>query len=561
MKKLLALLLAVVLVIGLVACSTKEKADEPTDKPAGEETPDESSEEPGETGDEPAAGKKIFHYALTADPASIDPSLTHSIPDATICYNLYEGLYRDVVGDIRPASAESYTLADDMVTYTFILRDGLKWSDGEPVKAQDFEFGIKRFLDPETAAPMSYLGAVIKNGYEVSAGELPLDDLGIKAIDEKTLEIVLESPADYFLGMLSMASFSPQRQDIVEKYGQDYCATPEKQVYNGAFVVTKMGEGKLVAEKNPNYYDADSIKLDGFEVLTVAESNTQLSMFNNGELDMVTLSTDIAPQYEGKSEQYFDGANDFAGLNHNNKYLANKDFRLALNFALNREEYILLSHNGLYMPNLRYVLPQVHGVDGEYGTEYPLEAYPLNGDLEKAKDYLDKAMAEFGLTDPSEIELKMVVTDSEAAKREAEVLENQWQTNLGIKVNINLVPYATKNSMLVPNNDEFDIIMSGWAPDYSDPYSYLELFISTSGYNFLNYKSEEFDKYMEASTKTSGKERIDNLFNAEKVLLDDGALVPQQLRQVHYLVADGVIGLEGYFVGLNFNFLYADKSE
>lgn len=546
MKKIISFLLVVVLILGLAACSTPQEPTETT--PAQNE---------GET---PATGDKIFRYALAADPASFDPSLTHSIPDATICYNLYDGLYRDVVGDIRPASAESYTVADDMVTYTFILRDGLLWSDGEPVRAQDFEYGIKRFLDPNTAAPMSYLGAVIKNGDKVSSGELPLDELGVKAIDDKTLEIVLDRPAEYFISMLSMSPFAPQRQDIVEKFGKDYCAKPENQVYNGAFVVTQFGEGKLAAKKNPNYYDADKIKLDGFEALTVKESNTQLSMFNNGELEMVSLSTDVATEYAGESKQYYDGANDFAGLNHNNKYLANKDFRLAMNFALNREEYILLSHNGLYMPNLRYVLPQVHGVEGEYGTEYPYEAYPLNGDLDKAKEHLDKAMAEFGLTDPSVIELKMVVTDSETAKKEAEVLQSQWKSNLGIKVNINLVPYKTKNAMLVPNSDEFDIIMSGWAPDYSDPYSYLELFISTSGYNFLNYKSEEFDNYMEESTKTSGKERMDNLFNAEKVLLEDGALVPQQLRQVHYLVAEGVTGLEGYFVGINFNFLYADIS-
>ncbi|HZW97757.1 MAG TPA: peptide ABC transporter substrate-binding protein [Bacillota bacterium] len=569
MKKFFVFMLVAALVLGLVACSTPGGAEktEGTAKPDSEETEPAEVTEPDETDapddepDEPATDvDKILRYALTADPESFDPSKAHGIPSATICYHIYEGLYRDVDGDLQPACAENYDVADDQVTYTFYLRDDIKWSDGEPVTANDFEYGIKRFLDPETAAPMGYMGTVIKNGAKVSAGELPLDDAGIKAIDEKTLEIVLESPADYFLSMLSKSFFAPQRKDVVEEFGQDYCAKPENQVYNGAFMVTEFGEGKIAATKNPYYHEIDKIKLDGFEVLTVKEPNTQLAMFENGELDFVTLSTDIAPNYADRSKSYFDGAVDFGGPNLNNKYLANKDLRLALNYALNREEYILLSHNGLYTPDLRYVMPKVHGVDGDYGTEYPLEAYPLQGDLDMAKDYLDKAMAELGLTDPSEISLKMVVTDSDSAKKEAEVLQNQWQTNLGIVVEINLVPYATKNSMLTPNNDEFDIILSGWVADYPDPYSYLELFHSESAYNYVNYKSEEFDKYLDASQETSGKERMDNLFNAEKVLLEDGAVIPQQLREVQYLEADGLTGLMGYFVGINFNYLYADKN-
>ena len=563
MKKLFIFVLIAALLLGLVACSTPGEGEETneTAKPGAEDTDEVVDPSDTKDPDEPSTdGDKILRYALTADPESFDPSKAHGIPSATICYHIYEGLYRDVDGDLQPACAESHTVADDQVTYTFILRDNIKWSDGEAVTAYDFEYGIKRFLDPETAAPMGYMGTVIKNGAKVSAGELPLDDAGVKAIDERTLEIVLESPADYFLSMLSKSFFAPQRQDIVEKFGQDYCAKPENQVYNGAFMVTVFGEGKLATVKNPNYHEIEKIKLDGFEVLTVKEPNTQLAMFENGELDFVTLSTDIAPQYADRSKSYFDGANDFGGPNLNNKYLANKDFRLALNYALNREEYILLSHNGLYTPNLRYVMPKVRGVEDDYGTEYPLEAYPLQGDMAKAKEHMDKAIAEFGLTDPSEISLKMVVTDSDSAKKEAEVLQNQWQTNLGIVVEINLVPYATKNSMLTPNNDEFDIILSGWVADYPDPYSYLELFHSESAYNYVNYKSEEFDKYLDASQETSGKERMDNLFNAEKVLLEDGAVIPQQLREVQYLEADGLTGLMGYFVGINFNYLYADKN-
>ena len=124
-----------------------------------------------------------------------------------------------------------------------------------------------------------------------------------------------------------------------------------------------------------------------------------------------------------------------------------------------------------------------------------------------------------------------------------------------------MVPYATKNAMLVPGSDEYDIIMSGWAPDYSDPYAYLELWYSTAGYNYLNYDSETYDKYLDDSKKTTGAERMENLFNAEKTLLEDGALVPLQLREVQYMVADNIENLGACFVGLNYDYMYVDITE
>lgn len=543
-KRLMALGLATLLTLSVAGCST------PGDNTSGS----------GSTGDVSQSGtaEKIFRYSNLADIATIDPNKVNAVPDSTVCYHIYDGLYRNVQGTMQPAAAESYTVSDDGLVYTFTLRQDAKWSDGEPVTAHDFEYGMKRLCDPAAACSMSYLGVVFKNGAAVTAGEMSVDELGVKALDDYTLEITLETPADYFLSMTSMSQFMPVRQDLVEQYGNEFGGSPEKQVYNGPFVVTQFGEGRLVMEKNENYYDTDSIKLDGVEILTVADATTAVSMFNAGDLDLAEVPSDLAPQYEGKTESYYSGANDYAALNHRNEYLANKNLRLAMNYAVNREEYNLLSHNGLYEENLRYVLPQVRGVEGDYGTEYPLEFFPLQGDIEKAQEYLDVALEELGLSDPSEITLKLVVADTDSAKKEAEVVSNQWEQNLGINIDINMVPYATRNALLVPGSDEYDIIMSGWAPDYSDPYSYLELWYSTSGYNYLNYNSPEYDAYIDASKTTTSAERMENLFNAEKTLLEDGALVPLQLREVQYMVADNVENLNAYFIGLNYNYMYAD---
>lgn len=553
-NRLYALGLAAILALGAVGCST------PT--ASVEETEAAGSEAAGTKGEEAAAsGEKIFRYSNTADIATIDPNKTNSVADATVSYHIFDGLYRNVQGTLQPATAESYKVSEDGLVYTFKLRQDTKWSDGQAVTAKDYEYGMKRLCDPAAACPSSYLGTVLKNGAAVAAEEVPVEELGVKALDDFTLEITLENPADYFVSMLSMSAFAPVRQDIVEKYGAEFGGGAEKQVYNGPFLVSEFGNGKIVLEKNPNYYDADKIKLDGVEILTVADRTTAVSMFDAGELDLAEVPSELGSQYEGQTRSYYSGANDYAALNHRSEYLANKNLRLAMNYAVNREEYILLSHNGLYQANLRYVLPQVRGVEGEYGTEYPLEAFPLQGDLAKAEEYLDTALSELGLSAPSDITLKLVVADTDEAKKEAEVVANQWETNLGINIDINMVPYATKNAMLVPESDEYDIIMSGWAPDYSDPYSYLELWYSTSGYNYLNYHSDAYDGYLDASKQTRGAERMENLFQAEKTLLEDGALVPLQLREVQYLVSDRVENLGAYFIGLNYDYMYADITE
>jgi len=235
--------------VGAVGCSTPSTTVEETKAAEGEAGEEQTASE----------GEKIFRYSYTADIATIDPNKTNSVADATVSYHLYDGLCRNVQGDIQPATAESYEVSDDGLVYTFHLREDTKWSDGVNVTAHDYEYGMKRLCDPAAACPASYLGTVLKNGAAVSSEELPVDELGVKALDDYTLEITLENPADYFTGMLSMSAFAPVRQDLVEKYGAEFGGSPDKQVYNGPFKVIAYGEGKLVMAKNENYYDADKI--------------------------------------------------------------------------------------------------------------------------------------------------------------------------------------------------------------------------------------------------------------------------------------------------------------
>ncbi|KAF5048240.1 MAG: peptide ABC transporter substrate-binding protein [Sedimentibacter saalensis] len=552
LKKVISMFLAIAMCLGMAACSTPGQKQEPA-KPA-----DAAAETPSET----APDKKVLRYSLTADAPTLDPQLMNSIPSSTVGFHIYEGLMRNHIGEIQPGMAESYDISEDGKTYTFHLRDA-KWSDGVEIKAQDYEYAMRRLVDPATASDYSFLvTSLIKNAGDINAGKMAVEELGVKAVDDKTLTIELNNPTGYFLSMLSMSQLCPVRQDLVEKYGKDFSADADKNVYSGPFIVKEWKhEDRIILEKNPNYWNAGEIKLDEVDILTVTDPMTAVAMFEQGELDQVNVPAEVLSNYKDKVIYYNDGANDFMKLNMDGSCeLSNKDLRLAINYALNREDYILLSSQNLYQPNTRYVLPQVKGINGDYGDEYPYEAFPLKGDAAKAKEHLAKAMEALGVTDPAKIDIELLTTDAERTRIEAEVLQNQIQTALGITVTIRQVPY--KQRLQMESDHEFEMVVTGWVPDYPDPMSYLELWPTGSPYNHGSYSSEVYDGYIkDALTNADPVKRMEALFNAEKTLLEDGGIVPLQLRRNAMLLNPKVKGFETYFVGINYDYLYADIAE
>ncbi len=558
LKKIISICLVVAMCFSLAACSTPGQKEEP----AGTTELNTEPETENATPETSAPEKKVFRYSLLADAPTLDPQLMNSIPSATVGFHIYEGLMRNHVGEILPGMAESYDISEDGKTYTFHLRDA-KWSDGVEIKAQDYEYGMRRLVDPATASDYSFLvTSLIKNAGEINAGNMPVEELGVKAVDEKTLTIELNNPTGYFLSMLSMSQLCPVRQDLVEKYGKDFSADADKNVYSGPFIVKDWKhEDRIILEKNPNFWNADAVKLDEVHILTVADPMTAVAMYEQGELDQVNVPAEILANYKDDVDYYNDGANDFMKLNMDGSCeLSNKDLRLAINYAINREDFVLLSTQNLYQPNPRYVLPQVNGVKGEYGEEYPYEAFPLKGDTEKAKEHLANAMTALGVTDPSQIDVELLTTDAERTRIEAEILQSQIQTALGITVTIRQVPY--KQRLKMESDHEFEMVVTGWVPDYPDPMSYLELWPTNSPYNHGSYSSSVYDGYIqEALSNTDPQQRMDALFNAEKTLLDDGGIVPLQLRRNAMLLNPKVQGFETYFVGINYDYIYADIVE
>ena len=356
---------------------------------------------------------------------------------------------------------------------------------------------------------------------------------------------------------LSMPQFYPTRQEIVEEYENEFAANGDKNVYSGPFCLKEWKQNdRIILEKNPEYWDKDAIHLDRVEILIVSDENTALAMFESGELDYVNVPTDAVANY-ADAEFYKSGAEDFIKINTGEEPMSNRNFRLALNYGLNRKEFIKLSTNDVYEAAQRFVLPEVGGVEKTFGEEYPYEAFPIEGDVDLAKEYLAKAMEEMQIGDPCEIEVELLTSDTERTKKEAEVIQALLQDALGITIHVNLVPRADRLSR--ENSGNYQMVVSGIQPDYPDPISFLESWETTSPYNHTNYSNPDYDALLqEAYQSGDAKHRMDTLAEAEKVFMEDGGLVPLQYRRNAKLVNKDVTGITNYFCGYDLNFMYGD---
>jgi oligopeptide transport system substrate-binding protein len=517
----------------------------------------------GGKSDGDSADGKVFRYAVNTLPTTLDPTKGQSIGDNEIQHAITEGLTRNTAGDVKPGIAESWDESEDGLTYTFHLRKDAKWSDGEPITAADFEYSWKRLVNPETASPYAFIGDCLKNGQAIEQGKMDVEELGVKAVDDTTLEVTLEHPTSYFLSLIgSSGQYAPLRQDIVEKYGTDFAATSEKNVYSGPFVMTSSEDNVWTFEKNDNYWDKDSINLDKCELNYVENTDTQLSMYEAGDLDYVQVPTAYVSDYKDKAEVFANGNVDFCYINSksDNPVLGNKNFRLALNYALNRNDYNKLANADTFTAFNGLVFPGLQAKGTTYGEAYDLNSYsyPLDGDQDKATEYLNAAMQELGIANASDITVEVVTTDADSSKRIVETLQEQWQNALGINVKIRQVTYADIYGKVFPEHD-YEIGYGGWGSDYDDPYSYLELFKGDSSYNYSQYENPEVDQLLTASQdEPDTDKRMDELNQVEQDILADGAFVPLQARNIYYMLDDDTTGINFYYCSLNIDWVYAD---
>jgi oligopeptide transport system substrate-binding protein len=464
------------------------------------------------------ADKADFVMSNGAEP-TIDPTLSTDVPSTNVQLGLFEGLmvYDPTTNKGVPAMAESYTTSPDGLKVTFKLRKA-SWSDGKPVTAGDFVYAMKRILDPATGAEYAYMPAmVIAGAQDFNAGKTTdFATVGIKAIDDKTLEYTLTGPAPYFVDMTCHSSFWPVPQWAVEKSGSEW-TKPANIVTNGPYLLREWKPQEYVfMVKNEKYWDAKNVKLRGIKILASDQDTTNYNMFKSGDVDwmhgIANSKIDeikLRPDYQASAQV----GTYYYCLNSTRKPMDNALVRKALAAAIDKQTLVDKVTKGGQIPTDEWV-PPMAGYTPQKGQGF---------NVEEAKKLLAQAGYPNGKGFPT---LSIVYNTNEGHKAIAEYIQQQWKNNLNINVTLKNMEFKTFIDLRSKSHD-FTIARHGWIGDYLDPNTMLDLFITGGGNNDGLYANAQFDKLISDARTAQGDARMKILEQAENILLtQDQALIP-----------------------------------
>ncbi|MBR0575561.1 peptide ABC transporter substrate-binding protein [Proteiniclasticum sp. BAD-10] len=481
------------------------------------------------TGNETA--KKVLRTNNSSEPGSLDPALAQGTHESWVLQHIFQGLmdYAED-GTIVNGVAESYELADDNVTYTFKLRKDAKWSNGDPVTAEDFEFAWKRALDPELAADYAYQLYYLKGGQAYNEGKGSKDDVGVKAIDAQTLEVVLEVPTGYFLELTAFYTYYPVNKKVVEA-NADWAKDAKSHVSNGAFKLTTWEHNsKIVIEKNTSFFDAAKVKLDAIEFAILEDENTAWQKYSGGEFDfLATVPAAVTNQLlTDKSAEITIGGQVgtyYYNLNSKEAPFDNVKVRKALALSIDRQTIVSKITMGGQIP-AEGVTP--FGMVDENGDEYRDGVGKLvTYDVTEAKKLFTEGLAEAGMT-LEQFNAKnfvLLYNTSEAHQKIAQAVQEMWRTSLGIEIKLENVDFQVKLDR--EKAGDYDISRAGWIGDYMDPMTFLDLWYSTSSFNDAKYNNPEYDALVdEAKNSVDPKVRFNAMREAEAILMADMPVIP-----------------------------------
>lgn len=588
-KKVTALIFVFILCLTtLVGCGgdNEEPASGGEVPNSGEETVDNKNTDASDedSNEVKMDDEQIYRFSNNSAVLGLNPIVNTTTPDSGLHNFIIEGLV-SIVADkegnaiIKPAVAKEWDISEDATVYTFHLREDAVWHDEVPVTADDFVFTLRTMATPEVGSTSAWLfGDVIVNFSEAlyNDGTNPKydkepEDIGVRAIDEKTLEITLTKPCGYFLDLLRNAR--PVRQDKYEEWGDAYGSSIDKVVMNGPFVIESWDQNvQMTLVKNKLYWNADNIKLEKVERKIIQENATATQALMSGEIDLVSTNDPdwkklISEDGRFDSIVLPDNAPEFLGFNASNKYFKNEKIRLAFSLSFDREKYIedLLKGQGeaLYtlMPSVTNVGDKLYKdrVSGKNEVLRDLiEEYP------DPKALLIEGLKEEGIDpDPSKMDITYSTRGtSEFSKKSAEWLLQQWKEKLGVTIKIDMLEWNVMWDKV--DAGDYDICTAGWGPDYNDPYSLIQVYEPINGY-FDSSKSgwtgpdaEKFTEILEKiSNSPDNQERAELFVEAEKLLVGTGIIAPTYCRRSTVYVAKY---LKGYHVNphayLDYSLMY-----
>ncbi|EEL46224.1 Oligopeptide transporter, periplasmic-binding protein [Bacillus cereus Rock3-42] len=497
------------------------------------------------------ANKQVLNVTVSEEIPSLDTAKTMDGTSAHVMQNIFEGLYvLDDQDQPIPAVAKSFKRSEDGKKYTFDLRKDAKWSNGDNVTANDFMFAWKRAINPETASQYAYMLFYVKNAKEIDKGTMPLDALGVKAINDYKLEVELEQPIPYFLQLLALPIYLPQHESFLKEQGKNYALEPSNLLYNGPFVLEKWKhEQEFQLKKNATYWDEKKVKLDEINFQIVKDTMTAVNLYEAGNLDRVPINSQFVDKYKGHKELHMSSEPAIAMLrfNEKNSALANKKVRQAISFALNKEDFVAHFINNGAKPATGLV-PVGH-INEETGKDFREENGNLSlYDVQSAKKNWEEAKKELGV---EQVNLEFLTFEQDNAKRMAEYIKGDLEKNLqGLTIQIKQQPF--KQKLQLEQTGDYDITMTNWGPDYKDPISYLELFTTGNQNNKMNYSNRHYDELIKKAKSDlvlDQKKRWEALQEAERILLGDAAVAPLYQMGSAYVQKDYVRGIEKHQFG------------
>ena len=578
-KRALALLLAATMVFGLTACggnsdtasNEADNAAEATDNTDDAAQPAETdTEEPAEStdaaqSDAASTGEKILSVQVGPNPETIDPALNSAVDGGNMLLHSFECLLAvDKDGKLIPGQAESWETSEDGLTWTFHLRAGLKWSDGSDLTANDFVYSWKRVCDPNVAAPYAETVLGMVAGYEDAiAGDL--DALQVVAQDDSTLVVTLNAPCSFFGSLAAFATLSPVQQATVETNGDAWATAAETYVSNGPFYVSEwVPSSYIMMTKNPNYWNADAIKLDGIKWNLIEDANASYSAYQTGEVLFIKdVPTEEIPSLSDNPEFHVDPiiGTYYLSVNTQREPFTDANVRKALSLAIDREYVAGTLMQGTYSAASNFMGPGWIDTDGSQfidkanGGQPYIDTANHEANVETAKQLLADAGYPDGEGLPS---ITYSTNDAGYHKVVAEYLQQAW-AELGVELNVEIVEWASFTPMR--RNGDYDASRNGWVGDYSDPSNMLDLLYSTNGNNDGKFNNAEYDAAMELSRTTlDAAERSEALHKAEDILMEEAGCIPVAYYNDFWLQSEKIVDSwhspYGYWY-----FMYADIAE
>lgn len=565
LKKVLALVLSAALVVSAFAgCGGKSSSSTTsTESIAASESSAESTESTASGDSTPAASgdataiftPKTVDAAKTISlNAGMEPTGLNTLTSTyAIEFSLFKHMYENLVtldddDNTVPGAAESWDYDEDTLTYTFHLRKDGVWTNGDPVTAKDFEFAWSQALNPDAASDYAYFLYFIKNAEKYFNGEVAWDEVGVKVVDDYTLEVTMEQPTPYALFLFSFGTLAPINQRFYEAVGADLYST-EAQYFctNGPFALTEWSHNdKIVMQKNDAWHGAADVEVEEIDWKIITDANAALSSFLAGDLDMVGLGTgELIKQAEAAGatiQSYTDGTSFYIYFNNNDQYLSNVNLRRALFNAIDEQKEIDTVWQNDNEPMTSFTAPGVSATDGTSFAGKVGELYAPSRDQEKAKEYLATALSELGCTvDELSAHLSIDCGDSPTSIAEASFYQEQWRQVLGIEVAVNSM--ITKQGSQNRKTGNYVMSITGWGPDYNDPNTFLDLWVTDGGNNQTGFSNERYDELIDLAAKETDLEKRESYFiECEQIIADQLPIGPAFWRAPSYACSDKIKG-------------------